>query len=131
MTLSSAVIFWAATPRGPYAIDPQSFTFPTTPKVSTGANETFSLAGSVTVDGNKTNVGVAVRATRFSEGQGTFDTSLLPELLDVQFTQPFVWSRSQHEDRLLLTTVQGHQLQLYVISAQVRMTGLWQGEQSQ
>lgn len=129
MTLSGAVIFWAATPRGPYAIDPQSLTFPLSSNVLAGGNETFSLAGSVTVDGSKINTGLAVRATRFNEGQGVFDTSSLPELLDLRMAEPFQWSRSQHEDRLLQTTVRGHQLLLYVTSAQVRTTGVWHGKE--
>jgi len=42
--------------------------------------------------------------------------------------QPFQWTRSGHEDRLVQTTVGGNQLQLYIVSAQVQTTGVWQGE---
>ena len=90
--------------------------FPLSSKCWTGDNETFTLTGSVTVDGSKINIGLAVRATRFSEGQGPFDTSGLPDALDVDMAEPFQWSRSQQEDRLLQTTVQGTSFNLYVVA---------------
>jgi hypothetical protein len=127
VTLSGSVIFWAVTPRGPYAVNPQSLAFPVGSKTSAGDNETFTLTGSVTLDGNKLSIGQVVRATRFAEGRGEFDDTALPEQLDVRMAEPFQWTRSQHEDRLIQTTVQGNQVQLYLTGAQVQTTGVWLG----
>jgi len=131
VTVSSSVIFWAATPRGPYHVNPQNLTFGTAGNSVPGNNETFTLTGSMTAGGSNLTIGLAVRATRFLEGQGQFDDEGLPSLLDVRMAEPFQWSRSQREDRLIQTTIGGSLLQLYITSAQVRTTGLWQGERAE
>jgi hypothetical protein len=130
VTLSTSVIFWGVTPRGPYGINPQNLSFPITSKALAGDNETFTLTGSITLGGSKFNIGQAVRATRFTEGRGEFDDTALPQELDVNMVQPFQWTRTGHEDRLIQTTIGGNQLQLYILSAQVRTTGVWQGTRS-
>jgi hypothetical protein len=127
VSMSNSVIFWATTPRGPYRINPQTLTFPISSTTSAGNNETFTLTGSITVEGGKFNAGQAVRATRFTEGRGEFDDDALPEQLSIRMVEPFQWVRSGHEDRLIQTTVGGNQLQLYISGVQVRTTGIWQG----
>jgi len=126
--LSISALFDSTTPRGAYEIDPQSLSFPTTPDdLLGGRGEEFTLAGSVTVDGKKLDVDLTVEATGYrTEGIGLLDTSGLPDRLDVQ-TAPFQWSRQKHEDLLLETTVKGQPLQLYVTSAFVQTSGVWQG----
>jgi hypothetical protein len=130
ITLSSSVLFWATTLRGPYAINPQTSAFPTSQSVLPGGNETFTINGSVNVDNRKVIIGTVARATRFSEGQGIFYGEGLPQTLDVQMAAPFLWSRSQREDYLLQTTVGGNELRLYISSAQLRTTGVWEGRRA-
>jgi hypothetical protein len=127
VTLASSVIFWGTTVRGPLEIDPQTLTFPVAGETAAGGNETFTQTGSITINGNKLTIGLAVRATRFAEGQGTFEDGASSELLNVRVNTPFQWSRSGREDRLFQTLVDGHQLQLYITGAQLQMTGLWEG----
>ena len=73
LTVSGSVIFWAATPRGPYRVNPLVLAFPGSKMTLNGENETFTLTGSATVNGTRHTISQAVRATRFSEGRGQFD----------------------------------------------------------
>jgi hypothetical protein len=130
LTVSGSVIFWGSTSRGPFRINPTTLAFPESKTTLAGDNETFTLTGSATVNGTKLTAGQAVRATRFSEGQGRFDDAGTPDRLSLDVTEPFQWVRSQHEDRLFETTVQGNQVQLVLAQAQVRTTGVWPGERS-
>jgi hypothetical protein len=131
LTVSGSMIFWGATPRGPYSVSSLGLTFPGSRTTLNGDNETFTLSGSTTVDGTQFTTGQVVRATRFSEGQGVFDDAQTPDQLSVDMVEPFQWSRSQREDRLLQATVRGSPLQLYIVAAQIKTTGVWQGERSQ
>ena len=57
LVLSTSVLFWGRTVRGPFGIDSQKLTFPTTGSGNLpGGSETFTVGGSVTVDGNKLDV---------------------------------------------------------------------------
>ena len=131
ITLSSSVMFWGQTLRGPFDIDSKALTFPTTASGALpGTNdETFTLGGTVTVDGNKLEVGLVQRATNFATGKaGTFDTAAAPETLSVRMDGTFQWSRQGQQNLLLETTVKGGLLQLYVVSSQIQTTGVWQGK---
>jgi len=130
LTVSGSVIFWGSTPRGPFRIHPVTLAFPESKTTLAGDNETFTLTGSATAGGTQLTVGQAVRATRFSEGQGRFDDAGTPEQLSLDISEPFQWARSQHEDSLLQTTVQGNQVQLVLAGAQLRTTGVWSGVRS-
>ncbi len=131
ITLSSNVIFGGRTPRGPFGIEPNTLTFPTTGGgTEAGDNESFTIGGSVTVDGGKTDVGLILRATEFATGgAGIFDTSLLPDTLSARMDGTFQWSCQGQENLLLETTVKGSVLQIYVTSAQIKTTGVWQGKE--
>jgi hypothetical protein len=129
VVLSTGVMFWGRTSRGPFDIDPQTLAFPTTAGDRlAGDNESFTIGGSATVDGAKLDVGLVQRATQFAAGApGTFDTAALPESLSARLAGTFQWSYDQGEELLLETTVKGQVLQLYVTSVRLQTTGLWQG----
>jgi hypothetical protein len=131
IVLSSNVIFWGQTSHGPYGIDPNTLTFPTpTSGAVPGNNESFTIGGSVTVDGSKMDVGLVARATQFTTGgPGVFDTALLPETLGARLDGTFQWSRQEQQDLLLKTTVKGSVLEIYAASAQIKTTGIWQGKE--
>ncbi|MGE5293503.1 MAG: hypothetical protein ACM3VT_01610 [Solirubrobacterales bacterium] len=131
VTLTSSVIFWGATPRGPLQISPQTLTFPAAGETLVGGNETFTLTGSISLDDRNLTTGLAVRATQFAEGRAGFEAGASSDLMNVRVIAPFEWSRSGHSDRLLQTTVDGHQLQLYVTAADLQMTGLWEGTETE
>jgi hypothetical protein len=132
IVLTSSIIFWGQASRGPFGIDPKTLAFPTTGSGSLpGSDESFTISGTVTVDGNKLEIGLVQRATDFTTGDpGTFDTSALPDRLNAHMAGTFQWSRQQHQDLLLETTVKGSVLQLYVTSARIQTTGVWQGKKS-
>jgi len=131
IVLTSNVIFWGRTPRGPFGIDPNALTFPTTGSGSlTGSGESFTIGGKVTIDGNDIDIGLVQRATRFmTGGAGAFDTSAEPAL-SARMAGTFQWSRQQ-QDLLFEKTVKGHKIQLYVVSDQIQTAGTWQGKKSQ
>jgi len=131
IVLSSNVVFSGRTPRGPFDLDPNTLMFPTTPSGAlAGNNESFTIGGSVTVDGSKIDVGLVIRATEFTTGgPGMFDTSLLPDSLSARMDGTFQWSCREQQNLLLETTVKGSVLQIYVTSAQIRTTGVWQGKE--
>jgi hypothetical protein len=130
LVLSTRILFWGRTTRGPFGIDSQKLTFPTTGSGSLpGGSETFTLGGSVTVDGNQFDAGLVQKATGFTTGDaGTFDTSGLPDRLSARMAGTLQWSRPQ-QDLLLETTIKGRVLQLYVTSAHMQTTGVWRGTQ--
>jgi hypothetical protein len=130
IVLSSNVLFSGRTARGPFGIDPNALTFPTTPSGALpGNNESFTIGGSVTVDGSKLDVGLVARATQFmTGGPSVFDTSLLPDVLAARMDGTFQWSCQDQQNLLLETTVKGSLLQIYVTSAQIQTTGVWQGK---
>ncbi len=131
IVLSTSVLFWSRTMRGPFGIDPQMLTFPTTGIGRLpGGSETFTVGGSVTVDGHNLDVGLVQKATGFTTGDpGTFDTSGLPDRLSARLAGTLQWSRPP-QDLLLETTIKGSVLQLYMTSAHIQTTGVWQGKQS-
>jgi Repeat of unknown function (DUF5648) len=122
--------FDTAVARGPYAIDARNLTFPATGRQgSVAEGETFTVAGSVIVEGTKFDVDLTLSPTEFAlDGLATFDNSDDSGRLDVIMEGPFQWTRSRQEDLLLEADVRGHRLQLYVTTAQVRSTGLWMGK---
>jgi len=132
IVLSTSVLFWGRTTRGPFGIDSQTLMFPTTGSGSLpGGSETFTVGGSVTVDGNKLDVGLVEKATGFTTGDpGTFDTSALPERLSARMNGTLQWS-CQQQGLLLETKVKDHVLELYVASGRVQTMGVWQGKESQ
>jgi len=133
ITLNSSVMFWGQTARGPFDLDPNTLTFPTTASGNLpGTNdETFTISGTIIVDGNKLEIGLVQRATDFATGKaGTFDAAAAPEGLSVRMDGTLQWSRQKQQDLLLETTVKGGRLQLYVVSLQIQTTGVWQGRKS-
>jgi hypothetical protein len=130
IVLSTSLLFWGRTMRGPFGIDSQTLTFPTTGSGPLpGGSETLTVGGSVTVDGNKLDVGLVQKATGFTTGDpGTFDAADLPDRLNAHMAGTLQWSRPQ-QDLLLETTVKGRVLQLYITSAHIQTTGVWQGRQ--
>jgi hypothetical protein len=132
ITLSSNVVFSGRTPRGPFDIAPNALTFPTTGSgAQAGNNESFTIGGSISVDGRKMDIGQVLRATEFTTGgAGVFDTSLLPDSLSARMDGTFQWSCQGQENLLLETTVKGGILQIYVTSARIKTTGIWQGKES-
>jgi hypothetical protein len=133
IVLTTSVMFWGQTARGPFGIDPNMLTFPTTASGDLPGTdkETFTIDGSITVNGNKLDIGLVQRATGFATGKaGTFDTSALPGQLSVRMDGTFQWSRQGQQDLLLQTTVKGGVLQLYVVSSQIQTTGVWPGRKS-
>ncbi|MCL5281068.1 MAG: hypothetical protein M1376_14305 [Planctomycetes bacterium] len=131
IVLSSNVLFAGRMARGPFGIDPNTLTFPTTASGALpGNNESFTIGGSVTVDGSKLDVGLVARATQFATGgPGVFDTSLLPDVLAAHLDGTFQWSCRDQQNLLLETTVKGSVLQIYVSSAEIQTTGVWQGRE--
>jgi hypothetical protein len=132
ITLSGNVVFSSATPRGPFDIDPNALTFPATAGgTQAGNGESFTIAGSVAVDGGKVDVDLVVPVTDFTTGNpGKFDTSLLPDSLSARMNGTFQWSCQGQENLLLETTVKGSLLQIYVTSAQIETREVWQGKES-
>jgi hypothetical protein len=91
--------------------------------------ETFSLAGTVTLEGRKLGFSLTAGATRFdAEGKAQLDTALLPDRLDAQMPQVFRWSRTGQEDLLFETTVKDRPLRLTVTSVRMETGGLWHGK---
>ena len=131
IVLSSNVIFWGRTARGPFDIDPNTLTFPTAASGALpGSDESFTIGGSVTVDEAKLDVGLVVRATEFATGgPGVFDISLLPDTLSAPMDGTFQWSCRQQQNLLLQTTVKGGVLEIYVTDAEIKTTGVWQGKE--
>jgi hypothetical protein len=131
IVLSSNVLFSGRTARGPFGMDPNTLTFPTTGNGALpGNNESFTIGGSVTVDGSKIDVGLVARATQFmTGGPGVFDTSLWPDVLAARMDGTFQWSCQDQQNLLLETTVKGSVLQIYVTSARIETTGVWQGKE--
>ena len=130
--LNSSVMFWGQTLRGPFDIDSKTLTFPTTASGALpGTNdETFTLSGTITLDGSKLQIGLVQRATGFATGKaGTFDTAAVPEGLSVCMDGTFQWSEGQ-QDLLIERTVRGNRVQLYVVSSQIQTTGVWQGRKA-
>jgi hypothetical protein len=77
------------------------------------------------------DVDLVVPVTDFTTGNpGKFDTSLLPDSLSARMDGTFQWSCQRQENLLLETTVKGSLLQIYVTSARIETTGVWQGKES-
>jgi hypothetical protein len=130
LVLSISGFLDTLTPRGPFAIDPQTLAFSTAVGGQTSiGDEVFRIVGSALVEGEKHDVNLALAATDFEvEGVAMFDNSGYPGRLDVNMDGPFQWRRQQHEDLVLEATFKGHLLQVYVASVHVRATGLWLGK---
>jgi hypothetical protein len=120
----------AAVTRGPYDIDSNSLSFPVeTASGLPAADDTVSLAGTVTLDGRKLGFSLTAGVTRFdAEGRAQLDTTLLPGRLDAQMPQVFRWSRQGQEDLLFETTVKDRVVRLAVTSVRVETGGLWHGK---
>lgn len=129
VTLSLNAFFDALTPRGPYAIESRSMSFPTTAGAEEASDDdTYRIAGSGVVDGGKFDVNLTGVATEFElDGAATIDDSAYPDRVDVRMDGPFQWSRRQ-QDLLLDTAIKGHTLEIYVELVEVRSAGLWQGK---
>jgi hypothetical protein len=130
--LSLQGAFHAPRTRGPYDIDPESLVFPVDhPDEAAGANDSFRLLGSLTIDGRKLNIDVTLRADRFDmDGKARFDAEAAPDRLDAQMAGPFTWER-QGEDLLVETRVKERTVQLYVTYVRIQTMGLWEGRPSQ
>ena len=125
--------FDALAPRGPYDIDPKTLSFPTVPEGGSAAQgETYTVVGSVAVEGEKFDVNLVMNPTEFeTDGAAAFVSLDDAGRLDVNMAGAFQWRRSQQEDLLLEAAIRGHVLQFYVTAAQVRATGLWNGKRPQ
>lgn len=130
LVLSMSGLLETVTPRGPFAIDPQTLAFSTMVGGQTSiGDEIFRIVGSALFEGEKHDVNLALAATDFEvEGLAIFDDTGYPGRLDVNMDGPFQWRRQQHEDLVLEATFKGHLLQVYVSSVHVRATGLWLGK---
>jgi hypothetical protein len=124
--------FDATAVRGPYTIDLPTLSFPVTAGAGPGVEgEDFSLIGAVTLDGRKTDIDLDLWPTGFdAAGTAVLDTSRLPDVLGAQVDKVFRWARQEHEDPLLETTVKEHLVQLFVVSAQIEVSGLWTGKRA-
>ena len=131
-TLSVYGFFNTATARGPYTIDPQKLSFPQGPVAAQpGAGEDFIIAGSINVDGQKSDVNLTLEATDLSlQGTALLDRTGYPSSLGMTMNGPFQWHRQGHEDLLVETTVKGHRVQVYVTSLMVQTTGVWSGKRT-
>jgi len=129
VALSLNGFFDALAPRGPYAIESRSMSFPTAGGAEEASDDdTYRIAGSGVVDGGKFDVNLTGAATEFElDGAATIDDSASPDRVDVQMDGPFQWNRRQ-QDLLLETEIKGHTLEIYVESVEVRSAGLWQGK---
>ncbi len=130
LTLVLLGTFDTETPRGPFAVDPQSLAFSALVggDASVG-DEIFHVVGSAVFEGQKYDVNLMLAPTAFeTSGQGVFDDSGYPDRLDVSLDGPFQWRRQGQEQLLLEANLKGHVLQVYVSSAHVRATGLWLGK---
>jgi hypothetical protein len=130
--LSVYGFFSASAHRGPYAIDPQTLSFPSGEVAAEdGAHDTLMLVGAVTFDGQKQDVNVSLEATDFSlQGTAAFDTSSYPSSLQVTTDGAFQWQRQDTRDLLMETTVKEHLVQIYATSATVRASGVWSGKRA-
>jgi len=119
--------------RGPYAIDPDTRSFPSNAfGDSSGNEEVCTFVGSASVEGEKFDMSLEVTPTNFETGLSATLSSLgASGRLDVNMNETFRWTRSGQEDLLLQADVRGHLLQVYVTSVQVRTTGLWVGKTPQ
>lgn len=128
LTLTSSILFWGQTPRGPFDIDPRALTFPTTASGALpGADgEAFTLSGTITVEGHELQIARVLRATGFATGKaGTFDATAA---LSVRMDGTFQWSRPGQQELLLEKMLKAGLLQLYVVSTQIQTTGVWVGK---
>jgi hypothetical protein len=129
-TLSVYGFFNTATARGPYMIDPQDLSFPpiqVSGQSSTG--EDFVIAGSININGQKSDVNLTVEATSLDVlGLAVFDKTGYPANLGMTMNGPFQWHRQGHEDLLAEATVKGHRVQVYATSLMVQTSGVWSGK---
>lgn len=116
--------------RGPYAIDPKTLSFPSMAYGDTaGAGDICTFVGSAALEGEKFDVSVAVNPTGFETGRAATFAGLDDSgRLDVDMTETFRWTRSERADLLLEANIRGHLVELYIVSTQVRTTGLWVGK---
>jgi hypothetical protein len=123
-------LFDTETPRGPFAIDPQTLAFSTVVGGQTSiGDEVLRIVGAALLEGHKHDVNLMLAPTVFeTDGRGTFDDSGYPNRLDVNMDGPFQWRRQDREDLLLEANLKGHVLQIYVSSVRIRATGLWLGK---
>ena len=130
LVLSIYGFFDTLTPRGPFAIDPRTLAFPAAVGAQTPiGDETFTVVGSVVLEGEKHDVNLVLAPTDFEvEGVATFDDSGYPGRLDANMEGPFQWRRQGQEDLLFEMAVKGQMLQVYVTSTHVRATGRWLGK---
>jgi len=72
--------------EGPFGLDSRALTSPTAGSGSRpGGDESFTIGGTATVDGNDLKIGLAEKAARFATGdRGTFDTSAVPDPLNAR-----------------------------------------------
>lgn len=130
VALSLNGFFDAMTPRGPYAIDTRSLSFPTAGGAETASDDdTYRILGSAVVDGGKSDVNLTLKATDVQlDGTATIDDdSDSLGRLDIRMDGPVQWNRQQ-QDLLLETAIKGHTLELYVDMVQVRPAGSWRGK---
>ncbi len=131
-SLYVSAFFDTTTPRGPYAIDPKTLSFPAATEVgSVAAGEAFSIVGSGVVEGDKFDINLVLNPTDFLvDGVATFADLNAGDQLNMSMAGPFQWHRQQQEDTLLETTFKGHVLKLCVVSARVQTMGQWRGKRA-
>lgn len=118
--------------KGPYGIESRSLSFPTTAGVEVvDGDEMFTIVGSATIDGVKSDINLALNPTNFDlDGIATFLEADASDLLDLSMDGPFKWTRGQHEDLLFERSFKGRLLQVYISGIRLRTTGLWGGKQN-
>jgi hypothetical protein len=128
--LSVYGFFNSGTPRGPYAVDARTLSFPTASVAAqSGLSEDFVIAGAVNIDGAKADVSASLEATSLTmQGTAVLNTAAYPSNVGMTMNGPFRWIRQGHEDLLADVTVKDHRIQLYVTSLTMQTTGVWAGK---
>lgn len=132
LSISAEATFEASSLRGPFEVDPDTGTFADysdAAQTLTALDETFSYSGLVTLDKSTATFDETADATELSlESAGTLDTlDADSETISASLPQTFQWLRSDVQDLLVETEVDGHLVQIFVTDAYVATQGTWEG----
>ncbi len=132
LAISAEGTFEALSLRGPFAVDPDTGIFADysdAAQTLAALDETFSYSGLVTLGTSSAAFAETADATALSlESEGFFDMpDLASETLAASLPATFQWSRSDVQDPLVETKVDGHLVQIFVTGAYVATQGTWDG----
>lgn len=130
VNLYMSSFFDTSTARGPYAINPSTWSFPLAAYGSDAdEDDACTIVGGASVEGEKFDVDLELNPTQFATGgAATFASLDESGRLDINTAGTFQWEQLAEEQLLLNAPIRGHVIQLYVTSVQVRTTGLWLGK---